>query len=103
MKRRPELIKDSTRIQQEQRTRRETTIRIIFDADVAPLVRERVWLTSQQITPLADGRIELCGTTTSLTGLDRWVFGWGPSAHVLEPGRLRSRILKMAQTIVARG
>jgi len=79
------------------------TFRTVFDADVAHLVEERQWFELQQITPLPDGKIELRGTTKSLTGLDLWIFGWGPSARVLEPSSLRRRIRDIAQTILDRG
>jgi hypothetical protein len=103
MKRKSGPTGSSNRVRQTTHARRGINIRIIFDADVAPLVEERVWFEAQRITPLGDGRIELCGTTTSLTGVDLWVFGWGPSAQVLEPSRLRRRIRDIAQSIVERG
>jgi predicted DNA-binding transcriptional regulator YafY len=98
-----EVTKQPIRIRQKRRATRETTVRIIFDAEVAPLVRERQWFKSQQITTLADGRIELSARTSSLVGIDLWIFGWGPCARVLEPSRLRRRIREIAQKIVARG
>jgi predicted DNA-binding transcriptional regulator YafY len=103
MKAKPNLTKNSSRNLQTRRVRRGTTVRIIFDADVAALVRKRRWFRQQTITRLPDGRIELRGMAASLIGIDRWVFGWGPSAIVVEPSRLRRRIVDMAQTIVARG
>jgi predicted DNA-binding transcriptional regulator YafY len=103
MKRKREVIKQRIPVRQTPRRDRGETVRIIFDADVVPLVLEREWFKPQQITSFPDGRIELRFTTASLVGLDRWIFGWGPSAQVIEPDYLRRQIVEMAQEIVARG
>jgi len=77
-------------------------IRIVFDAAAAASVLERQWHPSQEIVPLEDGRIEFSMRLNSFAGIERWILSWGAHATVVEPDRLRRRIMKIARAILAR-
>jgi proteasome accessory factor B len=77
------------------------TVRIHFQPFAAQLVRERVWHHSQKVKELRDGGLELQLQLGSLEEIERWVLSWGDQAVVLEPARLRSRLLDVGQRFVA--
>jgi predicted DNA-binding transcriptional regulator YafY len=77
-------------------------VRIHFDAKAAAAIQERQWHPSQEITPLGDGRIEFTLRLDSFAGIEPWILSWGAHACVIEPDRLRRRILRIARAIVAR-
>jgi proteasome accessory factor B len=78
-----------------------TSVRIRFQPFAAQLVRERVWHHSQKIKELRDGGLELQLELGSLEEIERWVLSWGDQAEVLEPAKLRQRLLEIAQKFVA--
>jgi predicted DNA-binding transcriptional regulator YafY len=67
----------------------------------AQLVRERVWHHSQKIKELREGGLELQLQLGSLEEIERWVLSWGDQAEVLEPAKLRQRLLEIGQKFVA--
>ncbi len=67
-------------------------IRIRFDAQIAPYIRERRWHASQKIVSLEDGRIELRLETGISPDLIHWLLGHGARAEVLEPGTVREQL-----------
>ena len=64
-------------------------VAIRFTADQAPYVRERIWHPTQRIHKRPDGGIELSFRAGGMFEIARWVLGWGGSAEVLRPRRLR--------------
>jgi len=78
-----------------------TTVRIRFQPFAAQLVRERVWHHSQKVKELREGRLELQLQLGSLEEIERWVLSWGDQAEVLEPAKLRQRLLEIGEKFVA--
>jgi predicted DNA-binding transcriptional regulator YafY len=76
-------------------------VRIRFQPFAAQLVRERVWHHSQKMRELRDGGVELQLQLGSLEEIERWILSWGEQAEVLEPARLRQRLLEVGQKFVA--
>jgi predicted DNA-binding transcriptional regulator YafY len=66
---------------------------IDFDAKAAEYVSMRQLHPSQQLTPLADGRVRLSMHVGNLTQLTSWVLEWGRSAHVVSPPELVERVV----------
>ena len=76
-------------------------VRIRFQRFAAQLVRERVWHHSQKLRELRDGRLELQLQLGSLEEIERWILSWGEEAEVLEPARLRQRLLEVGKKFVS--
>ena len=67
--------------------------RIRFNAELAPLIRERIWHPSQKITSHGkDGEIVLHLHVSLDFELINWIRGWGRGAMVLEPQTLRESL-----------
>ncbi|HEX05378.1 MAG TPA: WYL domain-containing protein [Bacteroidetes bacterium] len=74
-------------------------VRIRFNATVANTIRERTWHSSQTITELEEGRIELTMHVGPTEELIAWILRWGTHAKLLEPvslrAELRDRLMEM--------
>jgi predicted DNA-binding transcriptional regulator YafY len=69
--------------------------RIHFNAELSPLIRERIWHPSQKITPHSkDGEIVLHLHVSHDFELINWIRGWGRGATVLEPATLKESVAK---------
>ena len=67
-------------------------VELTFNADVAEYVRSRVWHPSQQIRETSGGRITMKMHVGGEFELSSWILGFGGSATVVAPERLRRRI-----------
>lgn len=67
-------------------------VEILFKRDVAAYVRSKLWHPSQQIRDTGDGDITIRMHVGGEFELVMWILGFGPSAIVLAPERLRRRI-----------
>ena len=67
-------------------------VEIIFGADVSEYVRSRVWHPSQQCREIERGRIRMKMHVGGEVELVSWILSFGPSAYVVAPERLRSRV-----------
>jgi predicted DNA-binding transcriptional regulator YafY len=69
-------------------------VRIRFERRWAGYVEERVWHSSQVLTPLADGRTLLTMTVGGTADLRTGILSFGSGAEVLEPEALRAEVTK---------
>lgn len=69
-------------------------VKIIFDKENAPYVKEREWHPSQKTESRKDGSLLLSLTTSHFLEIKKWVLSWGSGARVLEPESLRGEIIK---------
>jgi proteasome accessory factor B len=76
-------------------------VRVRFSAEVAPVVRERVWHESQTITDIPDGRIEITLRAAGWPELRAWVLSYGKHAELVEPANRRREIA--SELAAARG
>lgn len=67
---------------------------IDFSPAEAPYIRERDWHPSQQLADLEDGGVRLSLNVVIDWGLEAWILGFGPSARVVEPASLVSRLVE---------
>ncbi|WP_330203417.1 WYL domain-containing protein [Cyanobacterium sp. Dongsha4] len=76
-----------------------TTVKVKFNAQTAPFIRERKWHPSQEIEEHQDGSLTLSLESSGLNNLKRWILGYGSGAVALEPPELvelvRNEIKKM--------
>jgi predicted DNA-binding transcriptional regulator YafY len=68
-------------------------VSIWFDAHKAPLIRERIWHSSQIIHELPEGEL-LLQLQANPREIKRWVLGFGLHAVLREPDHLRQEILE---------
>ena len=70
------------------------TIKIKFNSQTAPFIRERKWHHSQEIEEHQDGSLVLSLQSSGLNDLKRWILSYGVGAIVLEPLELVELIKK---------
>ena len=63
-------------------------IEVVFDAEVAPFVRGRVWHDSQKTEELPDGRLRMTLDVSIDWALRSWILGFGANIKVLAPKAL---------------
>jgi len=68
-------------------------IEILFDAQIARYVKERVWHASQEIEERSDGSVSLILRVSNDRALRSWILGFGPLARVIAPESLVQQIL----------
>lgn len=73
-----------------------------FDAEVAVYIRERTWHSSQSLTEIADGGVELTFTCGASWEVSAWVASWRHWVHVVEPSELRDELLEIGKLLVER-
>lgn len=69
---------------------------------VPPTSPEVKWIDPPVCLKRADGSYEVMGRSCDLTGLARWVLGYGVGAKVLAPEALRRRVVQEARRVIAR-
>lgn len=80
----------------------ETEIRLAFDAELAPYLRERPWHHSQSIAARPDGSIEVTLRLNNLTDVRRHILACGRHVEVLAPATLRETIHAEATALAER-
>lgn len=76
-------------------------VRVIFDAEVAPYLRERPWHASQQLVERDDGGVEASFQVSHLNDIERRVLACGAHAKVVAPKELRDRVKHTAGSMTA--
>jgi proteasome accessory factor B len=69
-----------------------TRVRIRFEAQVARYVQRRMWHPTQRFKKLAGGGVEMAMDARGTVEVVSWVLGFGATAEVLEPPRLREEV-----------
>ncbi len=72
-------------------------LKIRFDAQVAHLVRDRIWRPEQRMTACADGSVLLEFEAAGTLEILAWVFSFGPHAELLEPLGLRKELRRQVK------
>ncbi|NMC69276.1 MAG: WYL domain-containing transcriptional regulator [Myxococcales bacterium] len=77
-------------------------VRVRFSAQVAPVVRERVWHESQTVHDLPDGDIEVRLRASGWPEIRAWILSYGEHAELLEPAARRDEIRRELAAMVER-
>jgi proteasome accessory factor B len=80
---------------------KKTEVVLAFSADVTPLIKERVWHSSQRIETLDDKRCTLSVQVSDWQELLPWIRSWGAQVEVLEPQALRHELALEAARVEA--
>jgi predicted DNA-binding transcriptional regulator YafY len=70
------------------------SVELVFDAELAGYIRERVWHESQTLTEKPDGSLVLGMSVAPGYELKTWIKGCLPHVRVLKPARLRDEIAR---------
>jgi predicted DNA-binding transcriptional regulator YafY len=76
-------------------------VKILFHADIAEFIRERVWHESQRLSENPDGSLVFEARVACSDEFKAWVMRWGGKAVVLAPGELRESIRSEASEMLA--
>ncbi len=69
-------------------------IRVRFGADIAHLIRERIWHPSQTLEERRDGSVVLGLEVAGEKEVLSWLYSFLPHVEVLEPASLREAFLQ---------
>lgn len=83
------LLGRSLKIYSDRRTHR---IEIVFPKELARMIRERTWHTSQKIRPGRDGSVRLSMELPITPEVISWILSFGDQARVVRPPELSRRI-----------
>jgi predicted DNA-binding transcriptional regulator YafY len=75
-------------------------VQILFSANQARWVGERIWHPSQKMQYQLDGSLLMSLEVADTLELKRWILGFGQEAEVLEPKELRQAIRKEAEALL---
>lgn len=75
------------------------TVKIKFNSQIAPFIRERQWHHSQEIQEHEDGSLILSLKTSGLNDIKRWILSYGAGAIALEPSQLVELVKKEVKAI----
>lgn len=78
-----------------------TQVVLAFSPDVTPLIKERIWHSSQRIETLDDKRCTLSVQVADWHDLLPWIRSWGAQVEVLEPQALRGELADEAARVAA--
>jgi predicted DNA-binding transcriptional regulator YafY len=67
-------------------------VRILFSADIAGYIKEKIWHESQKLHDNPDGSVLFEADVACTKDFKAWIMRWGAGAIVLEPEELRSEI-----------
>ena len=77
-------------------------IKVLFSADIAGYIKEKIWHESQEIHPQDDGSIIFEAEVAGTDEIRFWVMSWGSKAVVLEPESLRNEIRAEAEMMAGK-
>jgi predicted DNA-binding transcriptional regulator YafY len=78
------------------------TAKVLFVAELARYVRERLWHPSQKLRDLPDGRLKLTLRVADTLEVRRWILGFGVQAEVVEPLAMREALQREAMQLAQR-
>jgi predicted DNA-binding transcriptional regulator YafY len=67
-------------------------VKVLFSADIAEYIKEKIWHETQKIHDNPDGSVLFEAHVACTKDIKAWVMRWGAKAIVLEPGALRDEI-----------
>jgi predicted DNA-binding transcriptional regulator YafY len=76
-------------------------VRILFSADIAEYIKEKIWHETQKLHDNPDGSVLFEASVACTKELKAWVMRWGAKAIVLEPQELRDQIQAEAIEMMA--
>jgi predicted DNA-binding transcriptional regulator YafY len=75
------------------------SVELIFSPQVSSLIHERIWHSSQQLEPLADGSIRFVVTVSDYREMRPWIRSWGGEVEVIRPDDLRQELVEESRRL----
>lgn len=72
---------------------------LLFAKTAAAWVKDKIWHSSQKMTPLKDGRLRLVLRVADTAELVGWILSFGSRVRVVRPEALRAKVKEEAQKI----
>lgn len=79
-----------------------TVVRVLFSADIAEYIKEKIWHVTQTIEEKKDGSIIFSVEVAGTDEIKYWIMGWGSRARVLVPASLQDEIRSDAKALLKR-
>jgi predicted DNA-binding transcriptional regulator YafY len=76
-----------------------TRVKIWFSPEIAPIISEKIWHSTQEIKQQKDGSIVFEAEVAGTTEIKLWIMSWGSKSEVLEPERLREEVRAEAEAL----
>jgi predicted DNA-binding transcriptional regulator YafY len=76
-------------------------VKVLFSADIAEYIKEKIWHESQKLHDNPDGSVLFEADMACTSDIKAWVMRWGARAIVLEPEELRDEIQTEAIEMMA--
>ncbi len=76
------------------------TVKLKFDPEIARIMEETVWHSSQVVERQKDGSVIMTLRVTVTDELCFWILSWGEKVEVLEPEELRQDIIETAKAML---
>ncbi|MEW6408617.1 MAG: transcriptional regulator [Nitrospirota bacterium] len=74
-------------------------VEVLFEADTARWVKEKIWHPTQKIKELGDGKIVMSLMVADTVELKAWILSFGSGAKVIKPQSLAKEVKKEARKI----
>lgn len=78
---------------------RQIEVELLFDRRTAAWARDRIWHSSQEATPLRDGRLRMKLRVADTAELMSWILSFGRGVRVVSPAELRTKIRREALAV----
>lgn len=78
------------------------TVRLRFQPEAAPWVRDAVWHPSQKVRPRPDGGLDFEAAVSRTDEILGWILGFGDRVEVLGPADLRARLHQIGKHLLNR-
>lgn len=72
----------------------DTEVKIIFNKEIAPFIKETDWHENQKIEDLPNGEIAFTVFVNGTNEIKSWIMGFGDKVKVMEPASLKDEIKK---------
>lgn len=76
-------------------------VKVLFSADIAEYIKEKIWHESQKLHDTPDGSVLFEADVACTRDIKAWIMRWGANAIVLEPEKLRNEIRTEAIEMLA--
>jgi predicted DNA-binding transcriptional regulator YafY len=76
-------------------------VKVLFSADIAEYIKEKIWHQSQKLHDTPDGSVLFEANVACTKEIKAWIMRWGAKAIVLEPEELRDEIRNEAVEMMA--
>lgn len=75
-------------------------VELLFDKATTAWAKDRIWHSSQRLTPLSGGRLRMTLRVADTRELVGWILSFGSGVRVVKPPELRQKVREAARRIL---